>query len=83
MSKPFGNTSDVVMPFSRWLSVPILCQVGVHVVMTQSLVVFLFQERRLQPFTVIIFSLCSFRLVGLGISRMPSVPVISIVPVVC
>ena len=82
MSKPFGNTSDVMMLFSRWLSVPHTmsgwCSCS-NVAKSSRFPV----ERRLQQFTVIIFSLCSFRLVGLGISRMSSVPVISVVPVVC
>ena len=82
ISKPFGNTSGVVMLFSRWLSVPHTmsgwCSCSNAAKSSRFPV-----ERRLQQFTVIIFSLCSFRLVGHGISRMSSVPVISVVPVVC
>ena len=82
MLKPFENTSDVVMLFSRWLSSPHnmsgWCSCS-NVAKSSRFPV----ESRLQKCTVIIFSLCSFRLVGLGISRMPSVPVIYVVPVVC
>ena len=82
MSNPFGNTSDVLMLFSRWLSVPHTmsgwCSCSNEAKSNRFPV-----ERSLQQFTVNIFSLCSFRLVGPGISRMPSVPVVSVIRVVC
>ena len=71
-----------MMLFSRWLSVPHTmsgwCSCSNAAKSSRFPV-----ERRIQQFTVFIFSLCSFRLVGLGISRMSSVPAISAVPVVC
>ena len=81
MSNPFGNTSDVVMLLSRWLSVPHTmsdwCSCYREANSSRFPV-----ERRLQQLTVIIFSLCSFRVVPSGLS-LPSVPVISVVLAVC